>query len=207
MEATIIHERSEPEAQLREMYNVRLKEAYGIDTLSGLPMWRIAWGPSQFAKQFGTYRDFTESGLFIREVTEVREVPKYDYLNDLYLLELLQVIPTANEAQMVGANLSYECIHPYMHKVNQTYLPPNWAFTEWVIDCYYAAKGQKSLRKYVEDDVDVPAHLRGIEAKRKRVDEIYRYLYGNETRTTDALAYGSGVVVPNKQFGNSEQKD
>lgn len=205
MENTIVHERSEPEQLLREAYNERLKENYGIDTVTRLPMWRISWAPSQFAKQFGTYNDFTDSGLFIRSVTEVREVPKYSYLKDLYVLELLMIVPTANEKDLVGAKLTYECMHPYMHKINETYLPPNWVFTEWVIDCYYAARGTKSLRKYVSDDSDAPAHLQGLEAKRKRVDEITRYLYGNETSVTDALAYGTAVTVPNKQFSESEQ--
>jgi len=207
MENTIIHECSEPAKDIRETFNVRLKELFGIDTVSGLPMWRVAWGPAQYAKQFGTYRDFTDSGIFIREVTEVREVPKYSHLRPLYILELLMVVPMVHALEMPTQTLSYESIHPYMHAVNETYLPPNWEFTEWVIDCYYAAKGNKSLRKYVEDDTDVPVHLRGKEAKKKRVQKIYDYLYGNDTKTTDALMYGSGVAVPNKQFGDSEQKD
>lgn len=195
VEATIEHERSEPAKDIRESFNIMLREKYGLDPLSGLPNWRVAWAPSLFNKQYGTFRDFTENGLFIREVTEVREVPKYNYLKDLYVLERLMPVPSQNEHQLPGAALTYECMHPYMHKVNKTYLPPNWVFTEWVIDCYYAHIGTKSLRKYLSDEgTDVPESLRGIEAKRKRVAEITAYLYGNETSTTDAMSYGSGVV-------------
>lgn len=203
MENTIIHERSEPAADIRESYNKRLIEKYGIDTITNLPMWRVSWAPSQFVKQFGTYRDFTEGGIFIREVTETREVPKYDYLHPLYVLELLQIVPLVNQIEMPTQTLSYECMHPYMHAVNQTYLPPNWEFTEWVVDCYFALKGKQSLRRYVSDEgTEVPSGLKGSEAKRKRVQSIYDYLYGNETSTGDALAYGTGVTVPHKQFGD-----
>lgn len=207
MENTIVHETSEPLPDVREIFNKRLKELYGIDTVSGLPMWRVSWTPSQYAKQYGTFHDYSEGGIFLREVTEVREVPKYPHLRPLYVLELLMIVPMVNAAELPTQNLSYECIHPYMHAVNETYLPPNWEFTEWVIDCYFAAKGNKSLRKYVSDEgTEVPGSLKGKEAKKKRVDEIYRYLYGNETQATDALRYGTGVVVPNKQFGDTEHK-
>ncbi len=207
METTIVHEKSEPMKDVREEYNIRLKDKFGIDTLSNLPLWRVSWAPAQFNKQFGTYRDFTESGIFIREVTEVRERPKYDYLGDLYILEMLMVIPEVNRRDLPTGNMSYECMHPYMHAVNNTYLPLNWEFTEWVVDCYYAGIGNKSLRKYVADDgTEVDKNLKGMEAKRKRIEKITEYLYGNETKTSDALAYGSGVALDStKQFGKTEQ--
>lgn len=200
MDPTIIHEKSEPMAQTREEYNSRLKELYGTE-VNGLPIWRVSWGPSQFEKQHGTFNDFTESGIFLREVTEVREVPKYAYLNPVYVLEMLMAVPVNNQHQLISGPLTYECMHPYMHKINNTYLPLNWEFTEWVIDCFYAGMGNKSLRKYVSDEgTNVPGSLQGLEAKRKRIEKITQYLYGNETKATDALAYGTGVVVPHKQF-------
>lgn len=199
---TITHERSEPMRRTREEYNVLLQDKFGIDTMSNLPIWRVSWAPSQFEKQHGTFTDFTESGIFIREVTEVREVPKYAHLNDIYILEMLMIVPQVNQQQLVGKKLSYECMHPIMHSIHQTYLPLNWEFIEWCIDCYYAQMGQKSLRKYVSNDAGGPEET--LIAKRKRVDRIKAYLYGNETRATDALAYGTGVVVPHKQFGETE---
>lgn len=207
-ETTIVYDKSEPMRDQREEYNKRLKEKFGIDTLSNLPIWRVAWAPSQYAKQLGTFEDYTEGGIYLRTVTEVREIPKYAHLGDLYIIEMLMVIPKVNEKDLPAGNLSYECMHPYMHAVNQTYLPLNWEFTEWVIDCYYAGIGNKSLRKYVADDgTEVDKNLKGMEAKRKRIAHITQYLYGNETAVSDALAYGSGVALDStKQFGNPEQK-
>jgi len=196
MENTIVYEKSEPAKDLRESINLSLKDKYGIDTLSGLPMWRIAWTPAQYAKQLGTYRDFTDSGIFIREITEVRERPKYDYLGNLYVLELLQIVVGINAETLPTQNLSYECITPFMHKITEKYLPPNQLYAEFVIDAYYAGLGKKSMYgKYVSNDGG-----NSLENKRRRIQEIYKYLYGNETSTTDALAYGTGVVVPHKQF-------
>lgn len=55
--------------------------------LQGLPYYRLVWSNHQLEKRKGTFCDFTEGGLFIREVTEVREVPKYPYLQDRWVLE------------------------------------------------------------------------------------------------------------------------
>lgn len=191
-ENTINHERSEPAKAECDAINRMLIDKFGIDTVTGLPMWRLAWSPAQFEKKLGTYSDFTDSGILIRTVTEVREVPKYPYLRPLYVLEMLQGIPAVNRKELPTATLSYECMHPLMHKITETYLPPYWPFVEWVIDCYYAALGRKSLRKYVSPDEDMGV----MEAKRKRIDDITRYLYGNETSTTDALAYKTGITNP-----------
>jgi len=197
IENTIQHNKSEPALELRERINKLLIEKFGVDTVTGLPMWRVAWAPDQYNKRRGTFRDFTEGGIFIREVTEVREVPKYPHLRGLYILELLQGIPTINEKDLPTARISYECIHPYMHAIHNTYLPPHWIFTEWVIDCYYAAIGQSSLHKYIAQDPEDDGN-NGLQAKKERVDELYRYLYGNETSTTDALAYGTGVFMDSR---------
>ena len=195
-EITINHESSEPCKSLREEFNSLLADKFGIDTVTGLPIWRISWANDQYNKMYGTFRDFTSEGIFVREVTEVREIPKYPHLRGLYILEMLQIIPDVNKSDLPTGNLSYECMHPYMHAINHTYLPPHWVFTEWVIDCYYAGIGKQSLRKYVDPDAD---GNNGLEAQKKRVDEIYRYLYSNETNVTDALTYGSGVFLDSQK--------
>lgn len=193
MENTITHERTgEPAKVLKEMINNLLIDKFGIDTVTGLPMWRVSWAPDQYNKRRGTFNDFTEGGIFIRQVTEVREVPKYPHLGGLYVLEHLMGIPSVNANELPTASLSYECMHPYMHGIDGRYLPPNWLFTEWVVDCYYAGIGKSSLYKYVDSEVD---GNNGLEAKKQRVDEIYKYLYGNETQVSDALAYGNGVFI------------
>jgi len=196
-EQTIIHETSEPHKAQREAVNILLKDRFGIDTLSGLPMWRVAWAQDHYEKKFGTYRDITATGIFLREVTEVREVPKYPYLRGKYILEHLLLVPTQNRIELVAADLSYEGIYPFQHKITEAPLPPKWEMVEYVIDCINAAMGASSMHKYVSAD---EGDINGLETKRKRIDDIYQYLYGNETTVTDHLADKTGVTVPNKQF-------
>lgn len=192
MENTIVHESSEPVKTERERINALLRDKFGIDTVSGLPIWRVSWAPDQYEKRYGTYSDYTPSGICIRTVAEVREVPKYPYLDRIYILENLQAIPMVNVGELPTATLSYEGLYPFTHRLTGEYLPPKWEMCEFVIDCVYSAMGKKSLRKYVDpDDTEDP-----LEAKQKRVKEIYDYLYGDETRVTDALASKTGIVVP-----------
>ncbi len=57
--------------------NNQLKDLFGIDTVTGLQIFRIVYSEDQLEKRYGTYDDYTKGGLYIRTVTEVREVPKY----------------------------------------------------------------------------------------------------------------------------------
>jgi hypothetical protein len=69
--------------------NRRLKDIYGCDFLDQ-PIYRIVWSEEQLEKRFGTFRDFLPgTNIFLREVTGVREVKKYTYLEPQYVLEKL----------------------------------------------------------------------------------------------------------------------
>jgi hypothetical protein len=197
MENTIIHESSEPAGTERAIINKLLKDKYGMDTVSGLPIWRVSWAQDHYEMKYGTYEDYSPGGIFIREVTEVRKVPKYGYLRGLYMLEQLVGIPDQNLMELPTATMSYECLYPFKHKVTEAYMPPKWEMCEFVINLVAAVKGQSSMRKYVSAD---EGDINGLETKRKRLDAIKENLYGNETSVSDALGLGLGVVVPNKQF-------
>lgn len=199
-EITIYHESSEPNKDLRERFNALLADKFGIDSITGLPMWRISWAQDHYNKMYGTFNDFTREGIFLRTVTEVREIPKYPHLKGLYILELLQIIPDVNMRDLPTGRLSYECMHPYMHAVTEKYLPPNWLFTEWVIDCYYAGIGKQSLHKYVDPEAD---GNNGLEESKRRCQEIMNYLYGNDTEVSDALTYGNGVFLDSRKQGST----
>lgn len=51
------------------------------------PLFRIVWSNTEFEYRKGTYRDFDESGIFLREVTEVRLTRKYSYIHERYIFE------------------------------------------------------------------------------------------------------------------------
>jgi hypothetical protein len=56
-------------------------------SLTGQYIYRLVWSDKILENRYGTYNDFTESGLFIRSVTETRLVPKYNYIKDRWILE------------------------------------------------------------------------------------------------------------------------
>ena len=101
-----------------EGINSRLHEMYRV--LDGRPIYRIVFSGDQLEKRLGIFRDFSASGLLLREVEEVREVRKYWYIvPPCWVLEKL-VFMQGNQAlkeiseEIVGAeNGTYEPLLPF----------------------------------------------------------------------------------------------
>jgi hypothetical protein len=68
-----------------ELINKELEAKY--TDITGRVMYRLVWSDKIFEHRYGTYRDFTPSGLFIREVTETRLTRKYNYIKERWILE------------------------------------------------------------------------------------------------------------------------
>lgn len=69
--------------------NQRLKDLYGKDFLDQ-PIYRVVWSGDQVEKRFSTFRDFVpNTNILLREVAEVRECKKYNYLEPQWILEKL----------------------------------------------------------------------------------------------------------------------
>jgi hypothetical protein len=163
-----------------EDINQKLIDHYGLDTSTGRPMFRVVWANDELEKRL---MDYTDNGVQLL-FPVVREVKKYPYLVDMYVLERLVVVPEINQKELPTQKLSYEPIWTFCD-VNRNPLPPRWDASKLVVDVLYAALGKKSLRKYVEPDED-----------EARIDRLQEELFGNESEVTDALAYKEGVVVP-----------
>lgn len=169
-----------------ETLNQRLIEHFGIDVSSGQAIFRIVWANDETEKRRVPTLD---SGIELL-YPEVREVKKYPYLKDLYVLERLVIVPDMDREELAGMKMSYEPVWAYCDG-DRNPLPPIWPPTKFVIDCLYAALGKKSLRKYVQDEKDTSE-----EGRQQKITELQNELFGNETDTGDALAYREGVVVP-----------
>ena len=61
-------------------------------SLDGRPIWRIVWSTSQREMRRGKFSDYYGK-IFLREVEEVRNVPKYWYNPDRWVLERLTFLP------------------------------------------------------------------------------------------------------------------
>lgn len=175
--------------------NRQLVDLYGIDTVSGQAMWRIVWSEDQFEHRLGTYDDYTESGIYLRTVTEVRYVPKYrQWIQNKYVLERLVVIPEINAGDLPAARMSYEPMYPFETSSGK-YLPPRIDACQFIVNAVLAAQGKSSLAKY-KDPVSGLSNEDYLEMKRKEIDTLQEELFGNETDTGDAIAHNEAIIVP-----------
>ena len=90
-------------------------------SLDGRPIWRIVWSTSQREKRKGKFSDFY-GNIFLREVEQVREVPKYWYTPDRWILERLTYLPpnASIHREVLSQTSSLDIFSP---TVNGTYEP------------------------------------------------------------------------------------
>lgn len=170
-----------------DVLNKRLADYYGVDTVTGQPMWRIVYSEDQFEKRL---TDRTREGLQLLTPVMV-ELPKYrQWIHNKYILENLVIVPES-QAHELTTKTSYEPIHVFEDK-NGNPLPPKWEACEFAIACINAVKGKSSMAKYKEGLKD-KNNAEGVNA---RVNDLMEQLFGNETSVTDALAHQTGVTVP-----------
>lgn len=111
-------------------------------TPDGRPLFRLVWSDKATEKRLGTYNDFKGS-LFIRQVREVREVPKYNYIRERWIIE-----KWAPPEEVINMELpessqgSYELIWVFSDKEGN-YLKPTMKAVQFLVD--YIRKNQKVL--------------------------------------------------------------
>ena len=164
--------------------NQRLVDYFGLDTASSNPMFKVVWADDQIEKRSIQYTDNGVELLY----PIVREVKKYSYLHNVWVLEQLVIVPDEQRDELAGVKVSYEPLWVYVDASGNS-LPPKWEPTKLVIDTMRAARGQSSLRKYVDPDA-------AEGATEERLTKLHEELFGNETDVGDALRYKEGVVVP-----------
>ena len=163
--------------------NESLKDSYGIETVSGLPMWRIVWSADQFEKRKSK---FTPAGIELIQ-PQVFEFPKYPHVKNKWILENLVLVPDFQQDELCGLKKSYECMFVFEHQRTGAMLPPRYDVSQFIIHTIEVAKGAKfNAAKYKQDP----------EKAKKELDEMHEYLWGNETAVSDHLQYGTGVAVP-----------
>lgn len=183
--------KSDHELQVRYI-NKLLKDHYG--EFADREKYRIVWSDDQFELRYGTYTDYTSEGLYLREITETRNVPKYiHYIKERWVLERLSEVSEIVDGGPVE-KLSYEPIWVFEDKHGNA-LPPIWIAAKLVVDTVNSnIEGAGNYIKYKETDT--------IEQKAQQLKEYNEALWGNETPVTDALHRGidgkkpSGIVVP-----------
>lgn len=182
-------------AETIETINRQLVDSFGIDTITGLSMWRVVWSEDQFEFRHGTYDDFTPSGIFIRTVTEIRWVPKYrQWVKEKYVLERLVLIPEINQGDLPATKMSYEPMYVFESNSGK-YLPPRLDAAQFVINTVLAAQGKGNLARYKDPAAGLSSEDY-LAMKEKEIDDLQAELFGNETDTGDAIAHGEAIIVP-----------
>ena len=85
-----------------------LEKRFGKE-LTGEPRFRISWSDSQIEKRLGTYNIYS-GPIFLRTETGVREVPKYPYIKERFVLERL--IYHSNP-ELPASRISYEPLYVF----------------------------------------------------------------------------------------------
>ena len=179
-----------------ENLNKRLLEHYGKAD-DNRAIYRIVWANDQHEKRFGTFEDFSTEGIYLRTITEAREVPKYPYLKDLYVLENLVVVPD-DSVRELGIKISYEPLFSFMDKAGFP-LPPKWEAAKWVIDVTRAAiHGDHLKAKYID-----PLINNSKEENDARIAVMREALFGNESPVGDALANKESTIIVPRNYGDN----
>lgn len=169
--------------------NKRLADHFGL-YLDGQPNWRVVWSENQLEKRFGTYEDRTPEGLFIRRVTEVREVPKYkQYIHNRYILERLLPVPSNDPEGAPVTKLTYEPLWVFEGSAGQP-IPPTFEACKFIVDKVVDAMAKPGVHaQYKETNDDVRRE------DKAEFDHIHEALFGSESSIADALHYGKGVFI------------
>lgn len=163
--------------------NQQLIDHFGIDTVTGKPMWRVSWSNDQYEKRL---TDRTPEGLSLL-YPEVKELPKYPWIKDRWILERLVLIPDVNIAEIPSEKQSYECMWKFEDRFENA-LPPTFWASKFVVDTIYAAMGKSSLVKYVDEEAKNPA-----EHKEERINTLIEELFGNESNLLGRTITGEAV--------------
>lgn len=172
-----------------EALNNLLKEHFGISTDTNEQMWRFVWSDDQREMRL---TEFTDSGLQLLH-PEVRELPKYQWIQQKYILEHLVVIPEMNMPELPATKLSYEVIWVFEDK-HGNYLPPKFEAAKFIIDTVHAAMhGTGNLKKY--EDVESNQE-KALEHKKKTVDNLVEELFGEQSSLQGTTKTGESIIVP-----------
>jgi len=162
-----------------EEINKKLAEEYGNDLVLNLPKYRLVWTTNQLEKRFGIFRVFTETGIFLREECEVKEVRKYPFsYEDMWVLEAI-MSTTGN---------------PYLEMVTSWSYEPVWIFGAANSDRQPIWRAVRLLvRNHIYGDPNArtrsPSELEDEEASRMQKEKATFKEMLKEGTDTDATNY------------------
>ena len=134
-----------------EQLNSRIGAEYM--SIDGRALFRLIWSENAFENRRGTFREFSDSGLFIREVTEVRRVRKYNYIHNRWIFEAWAPGNlTANVETPDTVNGDSVPVYVFEDR-HGGYLPPNEKVVRFLIAAVYGKVRRDEIpsQEYLEE--------------------------------------------------------
>lgn len=175
-----------------ERFNNRLKDLFGIDTVTSQAMWRIVWSDDQLEMQLTECND---KGIYFAQPV-MREVRKYNWIHARYILEHLAIVPDTSLPEL-STKIAYGNIWTFEDAKGE-YLPPRIDACQFVINTVVSAMqrhrdGLSPIKKYIDEEYSQDASL---EAKEKRIAEYTEYLFGDQSSLQGTTKTGESIIVP-----------
>ena len=172
-------------------FNKKLKDVYSSEVFSGRPIFRLVFSNDYREKRLGEFVDTDSNNNFVRRVTEVRDMLKYPYLKDTWILEKLVWMGGLNPELPEAKGYSYECIWAFVNKHGEP-LYPHYHIVEMIINSLLNGK--------VERKTD--AHWDAEEREKMEREEAEYFEILKEEGRSDLFAFEDFVFLDStKRFG------
>jgi hypothetical protein len=168
-----------------KLINKHLLKVYGL-TIDGQPKFRLVWSEDLLESRFGTFEDYTPGGIFLRREVGIRQVKKYSYLKDRFILEAYT--PEQKQNSEIVNGDKYESLFVF-DKKGQFLSPEVWA-CDYVISRYHLAMGG-GLEKRT-DSMDARAHEEEID---KEAQKFVEYMEGEDSEMMQSFRAGESVLI------------
>lgn len=167
-----------------ETVNKHLK-SWGLNPY-GDPVVRVVWSDNQRELRRGTYNEFY-GDIFIRTVTGVKEVPKYSWISERWVLERWYSPEKAFDADLVESNSgSYEPVYVFQDKAGN-FLPLNLRVVELICSAMF---NQPPTKQQVRQEIEDMLTRQDIEMQSYFEDALDMSVIGTQLRLGEATAYG-----------------
>lgn len=176
-----------------ETVNQYLEDSFGIDTDDAKPIFRVVFSDDQLEKRESKY---TDSGIELLQ-PEVRQLPKYPWIQGMYILERRVLVPDENLKELAGLKKSYEPLWVFQG-ADGFPVPPTIQGCKFIIDTLYAALGKQSMAKYKDNQPSIASPEEAYELNKASIDKLENELFGDESSLGQETinASGSAIIMP-----------
>lgn len=163
--------------------NKRLENLYG-KTLDGKPRFRVVWSDDQFEFRKGEFNEFS-GPIFIRTVVGVKQVPKYSYIKERWILEMFVEGSAVRISELMGVTSTYEPMYVFQ-SAKYEYLEPLLKVCQAFIFNYLNPECNPDMRRNYLESIDIT----GLEEDVKYFENVLDSGY-----IADRLHDKDGIII------------